>query len=66
MIHSSDTLQGSSPSSSSSSGWANGLRASGYTAHTAASPAAMWSGWLAKMKSQLRSGDCVSTRSGLT
>ena len=66
MIHSSDTLQGSSPSSSSSSGWANGLRASGYTAHTAASPVAMWSGWLAKMKSQLRSGDCVSTRSGLT
>ena len=40
--------------------------ASGYTASTAASPVARWSGWLAKMNSRFRSGDWVSTRSGRT
>ena len=36
------------------------MRASGYTASTAASPVARWSGWLAKMNSRFRSGDWVT------
>jgi hypothetical protein len=47
-------------------GVGEGVAGVGVDGAHAASPAARWSGWLAKMKSQRRSGDWVSTRSGLT